>query len=44
MVIDVKDAGEKGRIERLGVEVKVANTVMKSLADKVTLARVVLEA
>jgi LPPG:FO 2-phospho-L-lactate transferase len=44
MVIDVRDAVEKGRIERLGVEVKVANTVMKSLADKVALARAVLEA
>jgi LPPG:FO 2-phospho-L-lactate transferase len=44
MVIDVKDASEKDRIERLGLEVKVANTVMKSLADKVALARVVLEA
>ncbi len=39
MVIDVKDAGEKGRIERLGMEVKLANTVMKSLVDKVALAR-----
>jgi LPPG:FO 2-phospho-L-lactate transferase len=44
MVIDVKDAGEKGRIERLGVRVKVANTVMKGLEDKVALARAVLEA
>lgn len=44
MVIDVKDAGEKGRIEQLGVNVKVANTVMKGLEDKVALARAVLEA
>ncbi len=44
MVIDVKDAGEKDRIEQLGVNVKVANTVMKSLEDKVALAHVVLEA
>ncbi len=43
MVIDVKDAAEKDRIEQLGVKVKAANTVMKSLEDKVTLARVVLE-
>jgi LPPG:FO 2-phospho-L-lactate transferase len=42
-VIDTKDAGLKGRIEQLGVNVKVTNTVMKSLEDKVALAKVVLE-
>ncbi len=42
-VIDTKDAGEKGRIEALGLTVKVTNTVMKNLDDKVALARVVLE-
>ena len=42
-VIDTKDAGEKGRIEALGLNVKVTNTVMKNLDDKVALARVVLE-
>jgi LPPG:FO 2-phospho-L-lactate transferase len=42
-VIDSKDADEKSRIENLGVNVKVTNTVMKSLDDKVALARAVLE-
>ena len=43
MVIDVADAGEKGRIEQLGLKVRVTNTIMKSLADKVALAQAVLE-
>ena len=42
-IIDAKDADEKSRIENLGVKVKVTNTVMKSLEDKVALAKVVLE-
>jgi LPPG:FO 2-phospho-L-lactate transferase len=42
-VIDVADAAEKGRIEQLGVEVKVVNTIMRSLDDKVALARAVLD-
>ena len=42
-VIDSKDVDEKSRIENLGVKVKVTNTVMKSLDDKVALARSVLE-
>ena len=42
-VIDIADASEKGRIEELGIEVKVTNTVMRSLDDKVSLARAVLE-
>ncbi len=42
-VIDTKDAGEKSRIEKLGLNVKVTNTLMKSLEDKVALAKVVLE-
>ena len=42
-VIDNVDAAEKGRIENLGVRVKTTNTVMKSLEDKVHLAKVVLE-
>jgi len=41
-VLDVVDSGEKSRIEKLGIDVKVANTLMKSLEDKVALARVVL--
>jgi LPPG:FO 2-phospho-L-lactate transferase len=42
-IIDTKDAGEKSRIEKLGLNVKVTNTLMKSLEDKVALAKVVLE-
>ena len=42
-VIDNLDVEEKERIERLGVEVKVTNTVMKSFDDKVRLAQIVLE-
>jgi LPPG:FO 2-phospho-L-lactate transferase len=42
-VIDSKDAAAKSRIENLGVKVKVTNTVMKSLDDKVSLAKVVLD-
>ncbi len=42
-VIDVRDADEKGRIERLGIEVKVTDTVMKCLEDKVSLAKTALE-
>ena len=42
-VIDIKDAGEKNKIELLGINVKVTDTVMKSLEDKVRLAKTVLE-
>ncbi len=42
-VIDTKDADEKSRIEKLGIEVKVTDTVMKCLEDKVRLAKAVLE-
>jgi LPPG:FO 2-phospho-L-lactate transferase len=41
-IIDTLDAGAKNRIEMLGVEVKVTNTVMRSLDDKVALAKAVL--
>ena len=41
-VIDTKDADEKGRIEGLGIDVKVTDTVMKCLEDKVRLAKTVL--
>jgi LPPG:FO 2-phospho-L-lactate transferase len=41
-VIDVADSGEKGRIEELGVDVRVTNTIMRTLEDKVGLARVIL--
>ena len=43
-IIDKLDAAEGDAIEALGVKVKVTNTVMKTLADKVSLARVALEA
>jgi LPPG:FO 2-phospho-L-lactate transferase len=42
-ILDTVDSAEKGRIEKLGVEVKVTNTIMKSLDDKIELARVALE-
>ena len=43
-VIDTADAAEKNRIENLGIEVKVTNTIMRSLEDKMRLAKAVLEA
>jgi LPPG:FO 2-phospho-L-lactate transferase len=43
MVIDRVDEGEAERVRALGLEVAVAETVMKSLEDKVELARGVLE-
>jgi len=43
-VIDQKDAAEAERVEALGVEVVVADTVMRSLKDKATLAKTVLDA
>jgi LPPG:FO 2-phospho-L-lactate transferase len=42
-VIDTVDADEKNRIEKLGIDVKVTDTVMKCLQDKVRLAKTVLE-
>jgi LPPG:FO 2-phospho-L-lactate transferase len=42
-VIDIKDEKEKNRIEKLGIKVKITNTVMKCLEDKVALAKIVLE-
>ena len=42
-VIDSKDLGERHQIEKLGIDVKVTDTVMKSLEDKVRLAKIVLE-
>jgi len=42
-VLDLADFAEKERIEKLGIEVRVTNTIMKSLKDKVELARTVLE-
>lgn len=43
-VLDKADTKEKHRIETLGIEVRVTNTIMKSLRDKVELARTVLGA
>ena len=43
-IIDVADIEQKERIEKLGVEVKVTNSIMRTLEDKVNLANVVLEA
>ena len=42
-VIDIRDVEEKSRIEQLGIKVKMTDTVMKSLEDKVRLAKTVLE-
>ncbi len=42
-VIDVADAEEKRQIENLGLEVKLARIVMRSLEDKIRLAKDVLE-
>lgn len=43
IVIDHKDILEKSRIEKIGVKVKVTNTIMKNLKDKIELAKRVLE-
>ena len=42
IVIDYRDKPERRRIKEIGVKVKVTNTVMKNLDDKVALARIVL--
>jgi LPPG:FO 2-phospho-L-lactate transferase len=42
-ILDVVDAVEKSRIERLGIEVRVAPTLMRGLGDKVELAKVALK-
>lgn len=41
-VIDSLDAAQKSQIEKLGIDVSVTNTIMKSLNDKVSLAKAVL--
>lgn len=41
-VLDVADASQKDRIEKLGLKVKVANTIMRDFECKVELARTVL--
>ena len=44
IVIDVKDVALRERIKKLGLAVTVTNTIMKSLDDKVALAKAVLVA
>lgn len=41
-ILDVADSAERVKIEKLGIEVKVTNTLMRSLEDKMGLARAVL--
>ncbi len=43
LIVDERDAAEKGAVEKLGVEMRTARTVMKSDADKAELARAALE-
>lgn len=42
-ILDTADSEGKMRIERLGIKVTITNTIMKSLKDKVKLAKVVLD-
>jgi len=42
-VLDSADEKEKARIEELGIKATVTNTLMKSIEDKIRLARFVLE-
>ncbi|HDI42330.1 MAG TPA: 2-phospho-L-lactate transferase, partial [Candidatus Bathyarchaeota archaeon] len=42
-VLDVRDEALRDRIEALGIEVIVADTLMKTPADRIRLARVVLK-
>jgi LPPG:FO 2-phospho-L-lactate transferase len=42
-ILDTADSAEKEKIEKLGIEVKMANTIMRTLEDKVRLAETVLE-
>ena len=42
-ILDTADAAEKDKVEKLGIEVKVTNTLMKNLETKIALARAVLE-
>ena len=43
MVVDEVDRELESRIEELGIEVAVTDTVMRTLEDKIRLARFVLE-
>ena len=42
-IVDTIDSAEKNKIEKLGIEVKVTNTIMRTLEDKIQLAKTVLE-
>jgi LPPG:FO 2-phospho-L-lactate transferase len=42
-ILDAADSAEKDKIEKLGIEVKVTNTIMRTLEDKIRLAETVLE-
>ena len=42
-ILDAADSAEKDKIEKLGIEVKVTNTIMRTLEDKIRLAKTVLE-
>jgi LPPG:FO 2-phospho-L-lactate transferase len=42
-IVDIADSAEKDKIEKLGIEVKVTNTIMRTLEDKIQLAKTVLE-
>jgi LPPG:FO 2-phospho-L-lactate transferase len=42
-VLDVADEKEKVSVERLGVEAVTANTIMRTLEDKIELAKVVMK-
>ncbi len=44
LVIDVADAAERARIEALGLDVVVTDTIMKGMEEKAALARAVVEA
>jgi len=44
LVIDVADAADRARIEALGLDVAVTDTIMKGMAEKAALARCVVEA
>jgi len=41
-ILDTADSAEKNKIEKLGIEVKVANTIMRRLENKIELAKAVL--
>ncbi len=43
-IIDTTDAAESERIEKLGIKVKVTNTLMRTLEDRINLAKAILEA